>query len=56
MRSLSRSMCCDPMVAPCVGGICQRLWLPPGPLNEPRDIMSHGPEYSRCGGFAYELL
>ena len=43
IRSLSRSMWCDPIVAPSVGGICQRLWLPPGPLNEPRDIMSHGP-------------
>ncbi len=49
MRSLLRSMCCEPIVPPSVGGIRQRSKGPPGPLNVPRLIMSHGPEYARFG-------
>ncbi len=40
---LSRSTCCDPIEAPLIGGICQRVCGPPGPLNEPRESMLQMP-------------
>jgi hypothetical protein len=54
--SLSRSMCCAPIEAPFVGGICQRLCGPPGPLNVPRLSMPQMPEYARRSGVPYGLL
>ena len=38
-----------PRDAPSVGGMCQRVCVPPGPLKLPRLIMSHGPVAERCG-------
>ena len=35
------------MNAPSIGGTTQRLWGPPGPLKQPRSIMSQVPAATR---------
>ena len=55
-KRLLRRLCCAPSEAPWVGGIWQRVCWPPGPLNEPRLIMSHMPPAVRCDGGANGLL
>ena len=45
---LLRTLCCAPSEPPCVGGISQRVWVPPGPLKEPRLSMSQMPVAARC--------
>ena len=47
-KRLLRMLCCEPSDAPWVGGICQRVCWPPGPLKVPRLIMSHMPVAARC--------
>src|SRR5262245_48281542 len=54
--TLLRRSCSAPIDAPNVAGISQRLCGPPGPLNEPRSIMSHGPDPTRWYGVMYGLL
>ena len=45
-----RTMSPAGMAAPCVGGTTQRLCGPPGPLKQPRSIMSQGPAATRRYG------
>ena len=47
-KRLLRRLCCAPRAPPWVGGIWKRVCWPPGPLNEPRLIMSHMPDAVRC--------
>ena len=55
-KRLLRMLCCAPSAEPWVGGICQRVCWPPGPLNEPRLIMSHMPLAVRWKGAVNGLL
>jgi hypothetical protein len=54
--TLLRSVCSAPIEAPYCAGTCQRLCGPPGPLNDPRSIMSQVPEPTRRYGVTYGLL
>src|SRR3954452_2025037 len=56
MPTFERSVCSAPIEAPYCAAPSQRLWGPPGPLNEPRSIMSHVPEPTRRYGVTYGLL
>src|SRR5262245_9421077 len=56
MPILLRSVCSAPIGAPTWAGTSHLLCGPPGPLNEPRSSMSHGPEPARWYGVAYGLL
>ena len=49
-------MCSAPCDAPYWAGTCQRLCGPPGPLKDPRSIMSQVPEPTRWYGVTYGLL
>src|SRR5687767_8308113 len=53
---LLRNVCPAGIEAPIVAGTTQRMCGPPGPLNEPRSITSHGPEPTRRYGVTYGLL
>ena len=53
----SRTIALPASIAPpWVTGITHRLCGPPGPLNDPRSMMSHGPDPTRRYGRAYGLL
>ena len=47
LLSLVHSVMPASIAPPWVTGTSQRLCGPPGPLNEPRSRMSHGPEPTR---------
>ena len=51
-----RSVCSAPIDGAVLAGTSQRLCGPPGPLNDPRSIMSQVPEPTRWYGVTYGLL
>src|SRR5690348_3045156 len=56
MPTFDRSVCSAPIEAPYCAGTSHRLCGPPGPLNDPRSIMSHVPDPTRWYGVTYGLL
>src|SRR6185295_16709694 len=56
MASRLRSIRPAGIEAPSAAGTTHRRCGPPGPLNDPRSIMSHGPVPTRRYGVTYGLL